>query len=265
MRVSRPSTVPYSSSTTATRDPDFLNISRILSPRVPFVEEQRQGQPPLDPKRLGVLVLDQKVLDLDDSQQSCRGSGHRRGIGCGGLEMTLRRISSGGSAWSIQTISLRGVISARARRSLKRKTRLIISCSPSSNTPALVPSCSRTEISSWVTGGSGLGRTPRKRKHAIRRPAQEADQAGQRSSPAPGPAAKAAGRSVQVEPVRFVWERARRAQIDSKLIASTINPDPDYVAIGGQRDDVLERAYQVRRQGYPGVDAGQVPRSVVPA
>ncbi len=33
--VSRPSTVPYSSRTTATRDPDFLNISRILSPRVP--------------------------------------------------------------------------------------------------------------------------------------------------------------------------------------------------------------------------------------
>ena len=69
MSVSKPSTVPYSSRTTATRDRGLLEHLQDLQPARPFVDEERQRQSPLDPKRLDVLVLTKQVLDLDDSQQ----------------------------------------------------------------------------------------------------------------------------------------------------------------------------------------------------
>ena len=81
-----------------------------------------------------------------------------------GLSVIFRLISSGGSATSSQTTSFLGVISAAARLSPRRKTRLTISCSASSKTPAWAPSLTRALTSSSVTDDSADGRMRNSRR-----------------------------------------------------------------------------------------------------
>ena len=151
----------------------------------------------------------------------------------------------------------------RARRSLKRKTRLIISCSPSSNTPALVPSCNRTEISSCVTGGSGRGRIPggASRDRSPCSTSQSAAQPPSQGPNRPGNQPCNPFRPEQRNPSGDELGEHNRQQV----IDPTIKPTAIIWLCARHRDGSSQGVYQPGRQVRSSVDPVNVPSSVVDA